>query len=161
MTIKAKEVLIWSVALVLFVLGILNLRQTIVMETIYIIGFCVAGFLLFMAAMLLEISLKCKIIVIIKVMRFISRLIVGLAIISLIAVPVIAVKFDYQKFKEAVLLGSIGLNLLLIVIKEMMRDWKKPRPRVKRQFNDLTATYFEQLPKITQTRKKPIYFEFD
>ncbi|HEY8464237.1 MAG TPA: hypothetical protein VIM29_09500 [Bacillota bacterium] len=132
------------------------------MKPKYIACFNIATFFLFSAAVLFELSLKCHNVMAVKTLRYPAIVLLAAAAIMLTLFPLILVEKDFQTYDLPLILGNSGLVLMVSFIKEIMDDWKKMlRKKARRRYEDITATYFEQLPKITQTRKKPVYFEFD
>lgn len=161
MEIQLKSMIVFWLAIVLFLLGLLSLGRMFAIESKFIACFNISVFLIFLAALLYEISFKSNRVWMIKLMRFITWMLLFGVAVSLFVFPWVVAQLNCKADEGLITIINLGFILLLLVIKEAVREWKAKSPRrIKLPSKDQTLSYFEALPKITQKRKKPIYFDF-
>ncbi|HYH03820.1 MAG TPA: hypothetical protein VEC37_11995, partial [Bacillota bacterium] len=128
-TIKAKVRLIVGLISALIMLGILNLRQVLIIEVKYSICISGAVLLLYLAAVSFKISTKLQNIIIIKIWRLFSLALVFSSVTALLLLPFILARKEFQSYDQPVILFNLGIVLLLVFINELMSNLKKFRKK--------------------------------
>lgn len=160
--IKIKVRLIAGMIITLVTMGILNLRQVIIIETKYNACISCSVLLLYLAAICFSIAVNRRTVLAVKVWRMFCFGLIGVSLITLLLLPLVVAGIDLQGFEKPLILVNLGIILVLVFINELMHNLGKCRKQLGKPLRqDPAVTYFEQLPKITSTRKKPIFFEFD
>ena len=146
----------------LVTLGVLNLRQVVIIETKYITCISCSVLLLYLAAICFKIAVNCRTVLAVKAWRIFSFVLMGASLITLLLLPLVIAGMDLQRFERPLALVNLKIILVLVFINELMYNLGKYHKQPGKPLRqDPAITYFEQLPKITSTRKKPIFFEFD